>query len=334
MNPKTVAVAGATGLVGSRMLEVLADRDFPVKNLKPLASERSRGKTVTFKGEEVPVEVMTKDSFKGVDIALFSAGGSRSKEFAPAAAEAGCVVIDNSSAWRMDPSVPLVVPEVNPDDVKWHKGIIANPNCSTIQMVVVLKPLHDAARIVRTVVSTYQAVSGAGKEAVDELYDQTRALMEGREPTCSVFPHPIAFNCLPQIPQSDAVAHNGYSTEELKMVNESKKILGEDGFRVTATTVRVPVVTGHSESINIQTEKKLTATESRDILSRAPGVVVEDDLANERYPLALDAAGRYETFVGRIREDISHPSALDMWVVSDNLLKGAALNTVQIAELL
>ena len=334
MNPKTVAVAGATGLVGSRMLEVLADRDFPVKNLKPLASERSRGKTVTFKGEEVPVEVMTKDSFKGVDIALFSAGGSRSKEFAPDAAEAGCVVIDNSSAWRMDPSVPLVVPEVNPDDVKWHKGIIANPNCSTIQMVVVLKPLHDAARIVRTVVSTYQAVSGAGKEAVDELYDQTRALMEGREPEGSVFPHPIAFNCLPQIPQSGAFADNGYSTEELKMVNESKKILGEDGFRVTATTVRVPVVTGHSESINIQTEKKLTATESRDILSRAPGVVVEDDLANERYPLALDAAGRYETFVGRIREDISHPSALDMWVVSDNLLKGAALNTVQIAELL
>lgn len=334
MNPKTVAVAGATGLVGSCMLDVLADRDFPVKNLKPLASERSRGKTVTFKGEEIPVEVMTKDSFKGVDIALFSAGGSRSKEFAPAAAEAGCVVIDNSSAWRMDPGVPLVVPEVNPDDVKWHKGIIANPNCSTIQMVVVLKPLHDAARIVRTVVSTYQAVSGAGKEAVDELYDQTRALMEGREPACSVFPHPIAFNCLPQIPQSDAFAKNGYSTEELKMVNESKKILGEEGFRLTATTVRVPVVTGHSESINIETEKKLTAEEARDILSRAPGVVVEDDLANERYPLALDAAGRYETFVGRIREDISHSNALDMWVVSDNLLKGAALNTVQIAELL
>lgn len=334
MNPKTVAVAGATGLVGSCMLDVLAQRDFPVKNLKPLASERSRGKTVTFKGEEIPVEVMTKDSFKGVDIALFSAGGSRSKEFAPAAAEAGCVVIDNSSAWRMDPGVPLVVPEVNPDDVKWHKGIIANPNCSTIQMVVVLKPLHDAARIVRTVVSTYQAVSGAGKEAVDELYDQTRALMEGREPACSVFPHPIAFNCLPQIPQSDAFDENGYSTEELKMVNESKKILGEDGFRLTATTVRVPVVTGHSESINIETEKKLTATEARDILSRAPGVVVEDDLANERYPLALNAAGRYETFVGRIREDISHSNALDMWVVSDNLLKGAALNTVQIAELL
>lgn len=334
MNPKTVAVAGATGLVGSCMLDVLADRDFPVKNLKPLASERSRGKTVTFKGEEIPVEVMTKDSFKGVDIALFSAGGSRSKEFAPAAAEAGCVVIDNSSAWRMDPGVPLVVPEVNPDDVKWHKGIIANPNCSTIQMVVVLKPLHDAARIVRTVVSTYQAVSGAGKEAVDELYDQTRALMEGREPACSVFPHPIAFNCLPQIPQSDAFDKNGYSTEELKMVNESKKILGEEGFRLTATTVRVPVVTGHSESINIETEKKLTAMEARDILSRAPGVVVEDDLANERYPLALDAAGRYETFVGRIREDISHSNALDMWVVSDNLLKGAALNTVQIAELL
>ncbi|MFP4172210.1 MAG: aspartate-semialdehyde dehydrogenase [Candidatus Hydrogenedentota bacterium] len=334
MNPKTVAVAGATGLVGSCMLEVLADRNFPVKNLKPLASERSRGKTVTFKGEEIPVEVMTKDSFKGVDIALFSAGGSRSKEFAPAAAEAGCVVIDNSSAWRMDPGVPLVVPEVNPDDVKWHKGIIANPNCSTIQMVVVLKPLHDAARIVRTVVSTYQAVSGAGKEAVDELYEQTRALMEGREPACSVFPHPIAFNCLPQIPQSGAFADNGYSTEELKMVNESKKILGEAEFRLTATTVRVPVVTGHSESINVETEKKLTANEARDILGRAPGVVVEDNLANERYPLALDAAGRYETFVGRIREDISHSNALDMWVVSDNLLKGAALNTVQIAELL
>ncbi len=334
MTPKVLAVAGATGLVGRRMLQVLEKRNFPIKSIKLLASERSRGRTLTFRGETIPVEVLAEDSFKGVEISLFSAGGGTSKKFAPYAASDGCVVIDNSSAWRMDPKVPLVVPEVNPDDVKWHEGIIANPNCSTIQMVVVLKPLHDAARIKRVVVSTYQAVSGAGKNALDEMYVQTRALLEDVPPTCAVFPHPIAFNCIPQIPQSDAFNDNGYTTEEMKMVNETQKIMGDAAIRVTATAVRVPVHTGHSESVNVETEKKLTADEARSILSKAPGVVVLDDPAGQVYPLAIDCKGKDEIFVGRIREDISHPSALDMWIVSDNLLKGGALNTVQIAELL
>lgn len=332
MTPKVVAVAGATGLVGRRMLQVLEERNFPVKSLKLLASERSKGKTLTFKGETIPVEVLSEDSFKGVDVALFSAGGGTSKKFAPFAAKDGCVVVDNSSAWRMDPNVPLVVPEVNPGDIKKHQGIIANPNCSTIQMVVVLKPLHDAAKIVRVVVSTYQAVSGAGINAVEELKEQTRAILEGKVPVCKVFPYPIAFNCLPQIPQSDAFAENGYSTEELKMVNETKKIMGDDSIRVTATTVRVPVFNGHSESVNVETTKKLTAQQAREILSKAEGVIVQDDLSKQLYPLATNAADKGETFVGRIREDLSHPSALDMWIVSDNLLKGAALNAVQIAE--
>ncbi len=334
MSEKVVAVAGATGLVGRQMMCVLEERNFPVKALKPLASERSKGKSVTFKGEEIPIEVLGEDSFKGVDIALFSAGGGTSKQFAPFAAKDGCVVVDNSSAWRMDPKVPLVVPEVNAKDIEWHEGIIANPNCSTIQMVVVLKPIHDAAKITRVVVSTYQAVSGAGKAAVDELLAQTKAVMAGEEPVGEIFPHPIAFNCIPQIPQSKAFIDNGYSTEEMKMVNETKKIMGDDGIRVTATTVRVPVHTGHSESVNIETASKLTAAQARELLAKAPGVVVQDDLDAEVYPLVIHAAGKDETFVGRIREDISHPSALDLWIVADNLLKGAALNTVQIAELL
>lgn len=334
MTPKTVAVAGATGLVGRHMLQMLQERRFPVKSIKLLASARSKGKTLPFQGDQIPVEVLAEDSFKGVEIALFSAGGETSKRFAPCAARDGCTVIDNSSAWRMDPSVPLVVPEVNPHDVAWHKGIIANPNCSTIQMVVVLKPLHDAARIERVVVSTYQAVSGAGANALQELLEQTKAVLDGREPVCQVFPHPIAFNCIPQIPQSKAFTANGYTSEEMKMVNETKKIMGDDTIRVTATTVRVPVHTGHSECVNIQTQKKLTAAAARAILLEAPGVVVQDDPANQLYPLPIHAAGKGETFVGRIREDISHPSALDLWIVSDNLLKGAALNAVQIAEIL
>ena len=232
----------------------------------------------------------------------------------------------------MDPEVPLVVPEVNPEAIKTHKGIIANPNCSTIQMVVVLKPLHDAARIRRVVVSTYQAVSGAGSAAINELRDQTRALLNDTPYAPKVFPHQIAFNCIPQIPQSDAFGDNGYTSEEMKMVNETKKIIGDYSIAVTATTVRVPVLTGHSESVNVETEKKLTAAEARRILSVAPGVVVEDDPVNQVYPLAVNAAGKFDTFVGRIREDISHASALDMWIVSDNLLKGAASNAVQIAE--
>ena len=316
------------------MLHVLEERNFPVKSLKLLASERSKGKTLTFRGEKIPVEVLGEDSFKGVEVALFSAGGGTSKKFSPCAAKDGCVVVDNSSAWRMDPKVPLVVPEVNPGDIKKHEGIIANPNCSTIQMVVVLKPLHDAARILRVVVSTYQAVSGAGVSALDELKNQARAILAGEQPKCKIFPHPIAFNCIPQIPQSDAFMDNGYTSEEMKMVNETKKIMGDSSIRVTATTVRVPVFTGHSESVNVETEKKLTAAQAREILAKAPGVIVQDDPSKQLYPLATNAAGKGETFVGRIREDVSHASALDMWIVSDNLLKGAALNAVQIAELL
>jgi len=334
MTPKVVAVAGATGLVGNRMLQMLEERDFPVKSIKLLASERSKGKTLTFRGEQIPVEVLTEDSFKGVEIALFSAGGGTSKKYAPFAAKDGCVVVDNSSAWRMDPDVPLVVPEVNAEDIKWHKGIIANPNCSTIQMVVVLKPIHDAAKIERVVVSTYQAVSGAGVKALAEMRDQITAVLENREPVCKVFPHPIAFNCIPQIPQSDAFTENGYTSEEMKMVNETKKIMGDDSIRVSATTVRVPVHTGHSESVNIETQRKITAAKAREILSLAPGVVVLDDPANQVYPMAIHAAGKGETFVGRIREDISQSRGLDLWIVSDNLLKGAALNAVQIAEIL
>ena len=334
MSQKVVAVAGATGLVGRHIMRTLKDRDFPVKDIKLLASPRSKGKKLTFKGEEVEVEVLGEDSFKGVDIALFSAGGGTSKTYAPFAAKDGCVVIDNSSAWRMDPKVPLVVPEVNPDDVKWHEGIIANPNCSTIQMVVVLQPLHKAATIKRVVVSTYQAVSGAGVNALKEMEDQTRAILEDRTPECKIFPHPIAFNCIPQIPGSDAFEDNGYSSEEMKMVNETMKIMGDDSIRVTATTVRVPVHTGHSESVNVETETKLSADQAREILGAADGVIVQDDPANQVYPLALDAHGKGDTFVGRIREDLSHPSALNMWIVSDNLLKGAAYNAVQIAELL
>lgn len=334
MSGKHIAIAGATGLVGSRLLETLESRDFPVRSLKLLASERSKGKRLTFRGESIPVEVLREDSFKGLDIALFSAGSSTSKRFAPYAAKDGCVVIDNSSAWRMDAKVPLIVPEVNADDVKWHDGIIANPNCSTIQMVVVLKPIHDAATIRRVVVSTYQAVSGAGVKAVEELEAQSRDLLEGRELRCNVFPHPIAFNCIPQIPQEDAFDENGYSTEELKMVNETRKIMGDESIRLTATAVRVPVHTGHSESVNVETARKLSAQDARELLAKAPGVVVQDNPAEGVYPMAINGVSSGSTFVGRIREDLSHPRALDMWIVSDNLLKGAAYNAVQIAELL
>jgi len=334
MSGKHIAVAGATGLVGTQIMKTLEERDFPVASLKPLASARSKGRTITFKGETIPVEVLDENSFKGVDIALFSAGGGTSKKFAPIAAKDECVVIDNSSAWRMDPEVPLVVPEVNAAAAATHKGIIANPNCSTIQMVVVLKPIHDAANIQRIVVSTYQAVSGAGVNALKEMEDQSKAILEGKPPVCDIFPYPIAFNCIPQIPQSDAFVDNGYTTEEIKMINETKKIMGDDSIRVTATTVRVPVHTGHSESVNIETASKITADEVRGLLRNAPGVVVQDDPASQSYPLASNCVGSGDTYVGRIREDLSHPQALDMWIVSDNLLKGAAYNAVQIAEVL
>ncbi len=329
----TVAVVGATGAVGQQMVACLEERRFPVHRLVALASERSMGKKVTFMGKEIPVEVLTKDSFDGVEIALFSAGGSISKEYGPIAAAAGAVVVDNSSAWRMDPEIPLVVPEVNPQDIGLYtkRGIIANPNCSTIQMVVALKPLHDAARIKRVVVSTYQAVSGTGQKAVDELANQVRALLSCEDPVKKVYPHRIAFNCLPHI---DVFQENGYTKEEMKMVNETQKIFGDSTIQVTATTVRVPVFYGHSESVNIETERKLSVHEARELLAAAPGVKVVDDPLKNKYPMAIDAAGQDLTLVGRIREDFSIENGLNLWVVADNIRKGAATNAVQIAEIL
>jgi len=324
-----VAVVGATGAVGNEMIATLEEREFPVERLRLFASERSEGKSLQFEGSEIPVETLKEDSFRGIDIALFSAGAERSKIWAPVAAQSGCVVVDNSSQWRMDPKVPLVVPEVNSHDLKWHKGIIANPNCSTIQMVVVLKPIHDAARIRRVVVTTFQSVSGTGKKAMDELLQQTTDLLNFREVKCNVYPHQIAFNCLPHI---DKFLENGYTKEEMKMVDETKKIMGDDSIRVTATTVRVPVFRGHSESINIETEKKMSANEAREVLSAAPGIVVFDAPEKNVYPLAIQVAGKDETYVGRIREDESIHNGLNLWIVADNLRKGAALNAVQIAE--
>ncbi len=328
-----VAVAGATGAVGQCMIKVLEERKFPVDEIRLLASERSVGKKLPFRGQMVPVDQLTKDSFRGIDIALFSAGAARSLEFAPAAAASGAVVVDNSSAFRMDPDVPLVVPEVNPADVSLYtkKGTIANPNCSTIQMVVTLKPIHDAARITRIVVSTYQAVSGTGQKAITELEEQVRAYVTGKEMPRAVYPHQIAFNCLPHI---DSFLPNGYTKEEMKMVNETRKIMGDDSIRVTATTVRVPVFWGHSESVNVETGKKITADEVKKLLRKAPGVVVVDDPGQNLYPLAIDAVGRDETFVGRIREDESIANGINMWIVADNIRKGAATNAVQIAEIL
>ena len=328
-----VAVVGATGAVGQQMVACLEERNFPVGRLVPLASERSLGKKVTFLGKEIPVEVLNEDSFDGVEIALFSAGGGISKEYGPIAARAGAVVVDNSSAWRMDPEVPLVVPEVNPHDIGLYTktGIIANPNCSTIQMVVALKPLHDAARIKRVVVSTYQAVSGTGQKAVDELAEQVRALLSCQPTKNKIYPHRIAFNCLPHI---DVFLDNGYTKEEMKMVNETVKIMGDDSIQVTATTVRVPVFYSHSEAVNIETERKLTPDEARQILAKAPGVKVVDNPEKNEYPMPLDAAGQDLTLVGRIREDFSIANGLNFWVVADNLRKGAATNAVQIAELL
>ncbi len=326
-----VAVVGATGAVGNMMIKVLEERDFPVENLTLLASERSRGKKLVYRGQELEVQVLSEDSFKPLELALFSAGASVSRKFAPVAAADGCVVVDNSSAFRMDPETPLVVPEVNPDDVEKHKGIIANPNCSTIQMVVALKPIYDRAGIKRIVVSTYQAVSGTGKRAMEELKSQVKAILNSREVKSEVYPHQIAFNCLPHI---GSFLPSGYTEEEMKMVNETRKILGDPDIQVTATTVRVPVYYGHSEAVNVETRTKITAEEVRALLEKAPGVKVVDDPANYLYPMPLDAEGQDETLVGRIREDISVPNGIDMWVVADNIRKGAATNAVQIAEIL
>jgi len=329
-----VAVVGVTGAVGTEMLRVLERRDFPIDELRPLASSRSAGKSVVFRGKEVQVQELTADSFDGMNIGLFSAGGGISKEFVPYAIEKNCVVVDNTSAFRMDEDVPLVVPEVNANRISEHNGVIANPNCSTIQLVLVLKPIHDAVKIKRVVVSTYQAVSGAGYSALVELKKETEHILSEKSEgfNRTIFPHQIAFNALPQLPQSDAFLENGYTDEEMKMINETKKILEDSSFRITTTTVRVPVFRGHSESVNIETEVPYSADQARDLLSKAEGIVVLDDPSKQLYPLATDAVGKDDTFVGRIREDSSVENGLNMWVVSDNLLKGAALNAVQIAE--
>ena len=328
-----LAVAGATGAVGNQMIQCLEEADFPVGSIKLLASARSVGRTLRFKGDMIAVEELKEDSFKGMDIALFSAGGGTSERFAPCAANDGCVVVDNSSAWRMDPDVPLVVPEVNSHAIAGYpkKGIIANPNCSTIQMVVALDPIHKNFQIKRIVVSTYQAVSGTGKKAIDELFDQTRAMVNFLDYEKKVYPHRIAFNCLPHI---DTFLDNGYTKEEMKMVNETRKILEDDTIGVTATTVRVPVFYGHCEAVNVETQKSISASEVRLLLQKSDGIRVMDDPAKNIYPLATDGAGQDLTLVGRIRNDESITNGINMWIVADNIRKGAATNAVQIARVL
>ena len=335
MKKKTynVAVCGATGAVGEEMRNILAERDFPVGTLKLLASHRSAGTTLEFKGRSITVEELNKDSFKGIDVALFSAGASVSQEYAPIAAKSGAVVVDNTSYFRMEKDIPLVVPEVNPHAIAQYtnRGIISNPNCSTIQMVLVLKPIHDKAKIKRVVVSTYQATSGAGRRAMKELADQTMGVFNQKEVPNAIFPHRIAFNCLPQI---DKFLDNGYTKEEMKMIQETTKIMEDDSIKVTATTVRVPVFFGHSESVNIETARKIRPAELMELLAKMPGVEVVDDPKTGRYPMAIDAAGKDPVYVGRIREDFSVKNGINLWVVADNVRKGAALNAVQIAEIL
>ncbi len=328
-----VAVVGATGAVGEQMREVLEERQFPVGELRLLASERSAGQSLPFNGKNIRVEILNQTSFSGVDIGLFSAGGSVSAKFAPLAVAAGAVVVDNTSYFRMETDVPLVVPEVNGQEIAGYKkrGIVANPNCSTIQMVVALKPIHDAVRIKRVVVSTYQSVSGAGRKAMEELSQQVSALFNGKDLKKDKFPHQIAFNCIPHI---DQFTDGGYTKEEWKLINETRKILGEPSLPVTATTVRVPVFCSHSESVNVETVVKLSAEEAKKILREAPGVIVADEPENNLYPMAVDVTGTDATYVGRIREDDSVANGLNLWVVADNLRKGAALNAVQIAEIL
>jgi len=326
-----VAVAGATGAVGRKMLEILEQRKFPVASLKVLASARSVGQALPFNGNSLAVEELKESSFEGVDIALFSAGAGVSRQFAPFAVKSGCIVIDNSSAFRMEPDIPLVVPEVNPEAVGDDPGVIANPNCSTIQMVVALKPIHDQFKIKRVVVSTYQSVSGSGQKAIEELHSQAQSVLSGKPPENNVYPHQIAFNCLPHI---DNFLDSGYTKEEMKMVNETRKILEDDSIQISPTTVRVPVFYSHSESVNVETEKPISAGEVKKLLSDAVGVLVVDNPETNEYPLAIDGEGRDDVFVGRIRDDISCENAINFWVVSDNLRKGAALNAVQIAELL
>ncbi|MGE4213683.1 MAG: aspartate-semialdehyde dehydrogenase [Anaerotignaceae bacterium] len=326
MKKVNLAVVGATGMVGRTFLKVLEERNLPIENFYVMASARSAGEKLTFLGKEYTVEELTENSFdKPIDIALFSAGGGTSAKFAPIAAAHGCVVVDNSAQWRMDPTVPLVVPEVNPEDINWNNGIIANPNCSTIQAMVALKPLDDKYKIKRVVYSTYQAVSGAGVAGWKDLEDG----LKGEAP--KKFPHQIANNCLPHI---DVFMENGYTKEEMKMIWETRKILHNDEMKVTATTVRVPVFDSHSESINVEFENSFDMNEVVSTLASAPGIVIEDDVKNNVYPLALNAAGKDEVFIGRIRRDESVDNGVNIWVVADNIRKGAATNAVQIAELL
>ena len=326
-----VAVVGATGAVGEEMIKTLSQRNFPVKNLRAFASERSEGKVVEFKEEKIKVENLALSSFENIDIALFSAGASVSREFSPEFAKKGAVVIDNSSAFRMEKGVPLVVPEVNPHALRSHKGIIANPNCSTIQLVVAVNPLHKKAKIRRMVVSTFQSVSGTGKEAISELKEQSENFLKREKILNRVYPHQIAFNLLPHI---GSFLPSGYTEEEMKLVNETRKIMEDDSIKVTATCVRVPVFISHSEAVTLETEKPLSVEEVREILSNSPGVVVEDEPEKNIYPLPIKAAGKDEVFVGRIRKDESTQNSINMWIVADNLRKGAALNAVQIAEIL
>lgn len=330
MRKYRIGVVGAGGAVGQEMVRVLERSSIPVEDLKLMATERSAGRKINFRGKEYAIEVTDPVKFAGLDIALFSAGAGPSRELAPLAAEKGVVVIDNSKAWRMEPEVPLIVPEVNGQVLTGKERIIANPNCSTIQMVAVLKPLHDAATIKRVVVTTFQAVSGSGYKAIQELDEQIKAYAQGNEMENHVYPHRIAFNVLPHIDRFD---ETGYTAEEWKMVKETEKIL-DPKIKVTATTVRVPVFRGHSEAVNIETEKKLTPAAAREILAKAPGVVVMDDPAGNIYPMPILASGKDETFVGRIREDFTIENGLNLWIVADNLLKGAAANAVQIAEYL
>jgi len=324
-----VAIVGATGLVGQEFIKVLEQHSFPMTSIRLLASDRSAGKKLFVNQQEIEVEETAVESFQEIDIALFSAGTEVSRHFSPVAAQSGAVVIDNSSAFRMVPEVPLVVPEVNPEDIKQHRGIIANPNCSTIQMVVALYPLHKVNPIKRIIVDTYQAVSGTGFAAVDELTVQVRQVLEGQATIPHVYPHQIAFNLLPEI---DVFLDNGYTREEWKLVEETRKIMHAEDIAISATCVRVPVFTGHSEAIHVEFSQPMSPEEARRILAQAPGVRILDDPAISLYPQAWSAAGSDEVFIGRIRRDASHPHALAMWVVADNLRKGAALNAVQIAE--
>ena len=327
--PLNVAIAGATGAVGQDIMQCLEQRDFPVGELRLLASARSVDRMLPFRGKDLLVQELTEQSFEGIDVALFSAGGSRSKQFAPAAVKAGAVVIDNSSAFRMDPDTPLVVPEINPEDLDRHQGIIANPNCSTIILVVPLWPLHKVNPIRRIVVSTYQAASGAGAKAMEELEQQTRDLLSGKDAQPTVFPHQIAFNLFSH---NSPIVEDGYCEEEVKMVKETRKIFHDSSIRICPTTIRVPVMRAHAESVNIEFSRPMLPEEAREILASAPGVKLQDDPENNHFPMPLEASGQEDVLVGRIRKDISDPNCLAMFICGDQLLKGAALNAVQIAE--